>query len=860
MKIRQGSSNMTNISTMSVPRNQNTMPHSTTSHSSNDIEGVIEKIDNLRLARNQSNEIHGLDVHRTKLKERGVTGCQKSTNTYDREHKHNNRDDLIERGPIKSQFCPLSRSQPYCTRAEQLQFFEEADETCSIDCDKTAEQILRDKECSEKLNACLDQLQNLERTNYNYSDNNKDQSVPQVCDSSKDLSSTPSTVVDDILSDEFLLLENVICGAFQAAQPVTRENFDFSLIVSNSKSHESSRAHSPVFPNSTQSPERTQQNSNHSPASSSQITVASTYGPTQIFSYSSSSPSSSNQSYSDVLSPNSSFSHRTTASSRIEEQDFENFQSWRNDHHTVSNTVLDDIGNNDLWSNVIDELVNNLNKEKDKEEETYSQDVSRGENATNMITFETTNLQQVPYRDSFPDNNTIVIESLPWSNVSYSTVSRTNIPQKGIQKIDANPTETNSVNDLLLSSYPSKNDKCHDTVAERSTETTVTNDNIHHGCDFSLLFHSPPTVDIISSSFNFDDYKIKNFSMSPKDDFQIPKTVSMFNACSQQHCDFSNSDRSTIPPWPSLNLPSVKASEKLKEKLNPKEVKKAMISLLKRPVEELVKQDKDGDTKLMCLVGNPNELIKKMAYLVPLVERMSTITGALTVTNNRGFDALYLTALNCPEFPFVAGYLAAAMIQKGIDISQRLYHTRGDTLIHSIATQGDSHKEILSELLALRTIQENRLFDLSKRNYDGRTALHIAIESHLPFTKGTTSLETVKLLLKYGADPTIKETKCGNNALHMAVSLDCDPILVKLLLDTWTSDLVNAVNYNHDTALHVATAKSTNITLKRQEEVCWLLVQAGGHTNLLNQQGKTPLALASVDRKETIREILHKRS
>lgn len=60
--------------------------------------------------------------------------------------------------------------------------------------------------------------------------------------------------------------------------------------------------------------------------------------------------------------------------------------------------------------------------------------------------------------------------------------------------------------------------------------------------------------------------------------------------------DFSNSDRNTIPLWPSLNLPFVKASEKLKEKLDPKEVKKAMISLLKRPVEELAKQDKDGDT------------------------------------------------------------------------------------------------------------------------------------------------------------------------------------------------------------------------------------------------------------------------
>lgn len=49
-------------------------------------------------------------------------------------------------------------------------------------------------------------------------------------------------------------------------------------------------------------------------------------------------------------------------------------------------------------------------------------------------------------------------------------------------------------------------------------------------------------------------------------------------------------------PWPSLNLPSVGASERLKEGLNPKEVEKAMSSLLKRSVEELAKQDEDGDT------------------------------------------------------------------------------------------------------------------------------------------------------------------------------------------------------------------------------------------------------------------------
>lgn len=81
----------------------------------------------------------------------------------------------------------------------------------------------------------------------------------------------------------------------------------------------------------------------------------------------------------------------------------------------------------------------------------------------------------------------------------------------------------------------------------------------------------------------------------------------------------------------------------------------------------------------MCLVGNLDELAKKKAYLVPLVERLGTVKGALSVMNDRGEDALYLAALNCPQFSYVTGYLAAAMLQKGIDVSQRLYHTRVST-------------------------------------------------------------------------------------------------------------------------------------------------------------------------------------
>lgn len=78
----------------------------------------------------------------------------------------------------------------------------------------------------------------------------------------------------------------------------------------------------------------------------------------------------------------------------------------------------------------------------------------------------------------------------------------------------------------------------------------------------------------------------------------------------------------------------------------------------------------------MCLVGNPEELATKKAYLAPLVERLGNVPGALSMVNNRGEDALYLAAMNCPDMPYVVGYLAAAMLQKGIDINQRLYHIR----------------------------------------------------------------------------------------------------------------------------------------------------------------------------------------
>lgn len=88
----------------------------------------------------------------------------------------------------------------------------------------------------------------------------------------------------------------------------------------------------------------------------------------------------------------------------------------------------------------------------------------------------------------------------------------------------------------------------------------------------------------------------------------------------------------------------------------------------------------------MRLVGNPDELARKKVYLVPLVERLSKVKDALSTENNRGEDALYLAAMSCPEMPYIAGYLAATMLQKGIDINQKLYHTRVSRTLSSLSS------------------------------------------------------------------------------------------------------------------------------------------------------------------------------
>lgn len=66
--------------------------------------------------------------------------------------------DLIPRGPIKPDFQPL-RGHPY----SMVSWLSRTNDGADVDYDKTAEQILSNKDYSEKLNPCLDQLSNSSR-------------------------------------------------------------------------------------------------------------------------------------------------------------------------------------------------------------------------------------------------------------------------------------------------------------------------------------------------------------------------------------------------------------------------------------------------------------------------------------------------------------------------------------------------------------------------------------------------------------------------------------------------------------------------------------------------------------------------
>ncbi|XP_076668243.1 uncharacterized protein LOC143368913 isoform X2 [Andrena cerasifolii] len=812
---RGDSSAMANASTMPLPRIDKTIPiysppdDAIVIHSSKHFDDIIEKIEGLRLRHDRkAGNCCGSLVNRfdrktresidrgrsavdcrSSFRDNDILRCQTtgsngnenenenesdndtdhddddsdtdSSSNSNRSSKHcygNNdsrvrEEQLIERGPIKSHFPSTTRAPPYWMTYGQPQDLK-TNETFTFDYDKTAEQILRDKEYSEKLNACLDQLQDAARTVCNAWTNSKDQSTIKSCSLDNDVASVsaPAPALASTANEpsEDSLLEILTRGCVQPAQSVSESRLLYSPdttrtwhdsravdgrdpAASESESGGSSSPNSSACPSTRAEfpPTRRSNNLTCSPIGSPRV-AATKYRPPQRLSSSSNSSfsfsSSSNQSYSDSPSPNP-MHQQVPLGSQMGEQldeDLENFSLWSDTREplqnvglniceideenkaardaTAASNILDTIDKNDLQ--LVDEILKTLGEEKPEAETIWS----KSERTANLLSYvnESTcqealraNLLAEQYLTRFdlansttrPTRDKISAEHVAGTDLSESNVSyqaRENSIGSRIPNLEiANPIPTDYKADAIVPNYYN-GDVSRGVVEGNHWQTqakAVGTDSDTVRSIFQFLhsnLHAPsfPSSTVIdtalTSHINFHESRPTE-STNPTDPIEIPNVFlapwCSGSSSSKQQLSTTNSDRS-IMPWPSLNLPLVRASERLKDGLNAKEVERAMSSLLKRSVEELAKQDEDGDTMLMCLVGNPDELAKKKAYLAPLVERLSAVKKALSVSNDRGEDALYLAALNCPQYPYVTGYLAAAMLQKGLDVSQRLYHTR----------------------------------------------------------------------------------------------------------------------------------------------------------------------------------------
>lgn len=854
----------------------------------NDFEGIIDRIDSLRLSCETSPKIGSVDRAEPIDRKKKWNITLDNENNDDKKDPDDNgneedadrTDPLIARGPMKSQFLQGTRDKPYDWSIERQPNLQapRLNEAYLFDYEETAVQILRDKESCERLNACLDQLQTNARTILDHLSDDGIERSPEIQDSNADFAFGSACEDDDTA-----LLQKLLRGDFQSAQcypsgsPMTTTSVatpsQDSPLVSGSESRDSNCTSSTEYPWIQNRLKQVQ-----SPLGSPRIVPVNAYTHSQLpqdlpnscysLSPCSSSPSfssSSNQSYGDPCSPVGYRVVNGILGSRVEErynEDLDNFSFWNDSfkafekNGNCSETVqpvedtsnVDTIDNNELQ--LVEEVLRDLgeNKEREIEEQPSHQRPIRPDKIPNV----STNINFTSYRNN-SDVARIAYETSPncYPMFDYRIPNVENPITRDYDAIVPNvPARSGVTNDYRFTEPVLPSFITQPSVTGSSAIRPVANGlNNVSGIETQLLLSERHRKQRVTE---FQTSKYTNDG----DDHHIPKTVTNFEGTPRTYVR-RNSDRNIIP-WPLLKLPSVKASERLKNAVDPVDVERAMKNLLKFSPEELAKPDGNGNTMLMRLVANPVKLAENKAVLAPLVER--TPRDVLSHCNNRGEDALYLAALNCPQYSYVAGYLAATMLQKSIDVSQQLYNTRGNTLVHLVAGQGDSHAEIMTELLALRTVQGNRVFDLSKRNYDGKTALHVAIESHEPVTKKVSSVATVKLLLKCGADPRVKERKRGDSALHMAISLTSDPTLVKVLLDEYAADLVNTVNYNHDTPLHAAATVSNNVPVEKQRELFWLLIQAGGQTNLSNRQGKVPLALVSPERKSLIKKVIYKRS
>jgi hypothetical protein len=149
---------------------------------------------------------------------------------------------------------------------------------------------------------------------------------------------------------------------------------------------------------------------------------------------------------------------------------------------------------------------------------------------------------------------------------------------------------------------------------------------------------------------------------------------------------------------------------------------------------------------------------------------------------------------------------------------------------------------------AVRSGSETAVRDLIKRG----AGLNFERKDETPLILAIRDKKTAiaKLLLEAGADPNLAESTYGGTPLRWAVQMS-NVEIVEMLINHYNVD-VNFRPKNGVTALHAAA------DFNRDERITVMLLAAGSDTDVIDEEGRSPLDLAIMGRKSSIAPLLEK--
>ncbi|XP_052027247.1 LOW QUALITY PROTEIN: B-cell lymphoma 3 protein [Apodemus sylvaticus] len=253
----------------------------------------------------------------------------------------------------------------------------------------------------------------------------------------------------------------------------------------------------------------------------------------------------------------------------------------------------------------------------------------------------------------------------------------------------------------------------------------------------------------------------------------------------------------TAPHFPLLNLPA-----------HPYSMMCPVEHPLSADIAVATRVDEDGDTPLHIAVVQNN-----MAAVYRILSLFKLGSRELDVHNNLRQTPLHLAVIT--TLPDIVQLLVTA------GASPMALDRHGQTAVH-LACEHRSP----SCLQALLDNATPGSVDLEARNYEGLTALHVAVN--------TGCQEAVLLLLERGADIDAVDIKSGRSPLIHAVENNSLNMVQLLLLHGAN---VNAQMYSGSSALHSASGRGL-LPLVRT------LVRSGADSGLKNCHNDTPLMVA----------------